>query len=242
MIIKFILIILVVVIVIMSYLTFRRIKLENNILKKQKATGNAILNKKIRIQYAYILTLITLTIGIYLNATPLYLKTFGMYTSADCAFSLEDDKAVVEWSENIFIARVDELIEIKEFSILNEDHSPLIDKFRYSITSINDLLGDSKLSNQLQIHRSVKYPGVHVSDMCIEDKEIVVGEVYLFLGGFVDSEEAERNTDPRNKNGNFYYSTKSVELSGYDMNKPLEEQNQNIQSIIHHYQELLNEQ
>ncbi|QVK21295.1 hypothetical protein KHQ82_02895 [Mycoplasmatota bacterium] len=241
MIIKYLLILLITVIIIMSYLTYRRVKLENDIIKKQKSFGDTLLHKKkFRLQYVYILLLTILTTGLYINATPLYLKYVGLGLHGDCAFSLEDNVAVVGWSENIFIARVDELKEIREFSILNEDHSPLIDKYRYSITFINDLLGDSKLSNELQIPRSVEYPGVYVSDLCLEDKEILVDEVYLFLGGFVDSEEAERNTDPRNQDGNFYYSYKSVELSGYDINKPLEGQSQNIKDIVSDYQQILN--
>ncbi|XMB67702.1 hypothetical protein RI065_04020 [Mycoplasmatota bacterium zrk1] len=242
MIIKYLLILLVTVIAIMSYLTFRRVRLENDIIKKQKSFGNTLLHKKkFRMQYVFIVLLITLSTGLYINATPLYLKYVGMGVSACCAFSLEDDEAVVENSGNIFIARVNELKETKEFSILNEDHSPLVDKYRYSITFINDLFGESKLSNELQIPRSVEYPGVYVSDLCIEDKEIVVEEVYLFLGGFVDSEQAERNTDPRDKDGNYYYSFKSIELRGYDMNKSLEEQSQNIQDIVSYFQQLIND-
>jgi len=196
-----------------------------------------------KINYFNLVTIsisLLLIFGLYNNATPIYLNLFDYHVNASCAFSLQDKDSVVGNSDNVFIAYVDSLIEIRKFNILNENHSPLVDKYHYEFTLLEDLKGDTSKSNVIIKNIIVEYTGVYVSDLCSEGTKLEQGEMYLLFGRYISDESASRSTDPRSRDGNLYYIFKSIKLNHFDLTKPFQEQEQTIQDVVNEYLLLIN--
>lgn len=192
----------------------------------------AIKNKSTTSKIVFMLVLL-FTVGSFANANYIYLNLFYSPNNS-CAFNPNIlDKPLLDFASNIEIIKIDGKISEYGFDVLDVNNTEPVSIAYYSFTSKTKIKSDTALdSNIIFSKRDLKIDGIY-SEGCYPTNEIQIGNYYILVSRQITLED----NDSRFIEGNVQFEYRLIELPNYDENLPINQQNDNIQTI---YSEIIN--
>ena len=214
--------------------TTRNIKTNNNFLKnlqnhfREKSIGFL----KVRvITYVLLALIFNLTAGTFIG----YTSMIGIHDDNPGIYTIEE---LHSHTSNVFIGELDYIIDDRSFNPflpIPQDGGLNYTFYHFQVyENIEGLL----ISREMIVNTHFKTiipipdPPRYVVDF---PKDHDMNTVYLFFCNHHSSEYSHLENDYRNREGDNYYLFASIELTGYNSSLPLNEQSQDIQTLVESY-------
>lgn len=210
---------------IISVLNYKFNKLMNNY-------RSAYNNKRIKpsfLRFMFLLLVVCIATSFYsVNANSIYFNTLYNNNSI-CAFDTSSiNYEIVNQASNIIVLKVDEIVSVKDFDVLNPMHKESVEISYYQFTIYDILKGNDYNNNLMLAKRDVQIAERHIEG-CYSNTNIDVGDYYLFIGTYL---EYSTELDVRYFKQDTYFEYTTIRLNGYIPFADIDSQNQDIRDIL----------